>query len=120
MTYTEVCPLDALTPGRGVAALLGSPHEQVAVFRYDELTVYAIGNRDPFSGAHVIARGLIGSHGGIPTVASPVYKQRFDLRTGRCLDDESVALPVYPVLIHNDTVHIGLSRSDSTKGMVLT
>ena len=108
--WTAVCPLDALTPGRGVAALLGSPPEQVALFRYDASTVYAVGNRDPFSGACVISRGLVGSHGGHPTVASPMYKQRFDLRSGRCLDEESVALPVYPVRVHNGLVLVSTSE----------
>jgi nitrite reductase (NADH) small subunit len=118
-TWTMVCRLADLTPGRGVAALLDTPHEQVAVFRYDESTVYAVGNLDPFSGAHVIARGLVGSHGAIPTIASPMYKQRFDLRTGRCLDDASAALPVYEVRVHDGVVAVrAYSTSDSPERTV--
>ncbi|CAM5245980.1 nitrite reductase small subunit NirD [Streptomyces tanashiensis] len=30
-------------------------------------------------------------------MASPLLKQRFDLETGRCLDDDEVAVTVYPV-----------------------
>jgi nitrite reductase (NADH) small subunit len=118
MSWVAVCRLDALTPGRGVAALAGSPHAQVAVFRYDATTVFAVGNHDPFSGAAVIARGLVGSHGGTPTVASPMYKQRFDLGTGRCLDDDSAALPVYPVRVRDGLVEIRTSTSDSTERTV--
>ena len=59
--------------------------------------LYAIGNRDPYSGAYVISRGITGSHDGVPTVASPMYKHVFDLRNGACLDDPTVALPTYPV-----------------------
>ncbi len=53
--------------------------------------LHAVDNVDPFSGASVLSRGIVGDAGGVPTVASPVYKQRFDLRTGRCLDDPSTA-----------------------------
>jgi nitrite reductase (NADH) small subunit len=95
--WEAVCGYDQLTPGRGVAALVGG--EQVAVFRDGSGAVYAVGNRDPYSGAYVLARGIVGSRGEVPTVASPMYKQVFDLRTGRCLDDESVALPVYEVRV---------------------
>lgn len=58
---------------------------------------YAIGNQDPFTGAQVLARGLLGCAGGRPFVASPLLKQRFDLESGRCLDDEAVAVRTYPV-----------------------
>jgi nitrite reductase (NADH) small subunit len=114
--WTEVCALDALTPGRGVAALAGdgTGYRQVALFRFDGETVYAVGNADPFSGANVIARGLVGSHGGTPTVASPMYKQRFDLRTGRCLDDDDVAIPVYPTRVRAGLVEVAVSTSDRT------
>jgi nitrite reductase (NADH) small subunit len=30
-------------------------------------------------------------------VASPMYKHVFDLRSGTCLDDPTIALPTYPV-----------------------
>ena len=53
--------------------------------------VHAIGNQDPFTGAFVLSRGIVGGRGEIPTVASPLHKQVFDLRTGACLDDDSVA-----------------------------
>ncbi|MFD7557449.1 nitrite reductase (NAD(P)H) small subunit [Streptomyces sp. NPDC059835] len=57
--------------------------------------MYAVGNRDPFSGADVIADGIMGSRGGVPVVASPMREQLFDLRTGVCLDDPEVSLPVH-------------------------
>ena len=66
--------------------------------------VYAIDHQDPFSGANVLARGLVGTRGDVPTVASPVYKQVFDLTTGRCLDDETVAVRTWPVRITGGTV----------------
>jgi nitrite reductase (NADH) small subunit len=80
---------------RGVAALIGSV--QVAIFRTFDGTLYALGNQDPFTGAYVLSRGIVGSRGDVPTVASPLHKQVFDLRTGRCLDAAEVAVPVFPV-----------------------
>ncbi|WP_405013423.1 nitrite reductase small subunit NirD [Kitasatospora sp. NBC_01539] len=96
-TWTAVCDLDHLTPGRGVAVLLPDG-TQAAVFRDRSDTLYAVANRDPFTGAYVLSRGLIGSTGdGRVYVASPLLKQRFDLANGQCLDDESVRIPVHAV-----------------------
>ncbi|WP_042389831.1 nitrite reductase small subunit NirD [Streptacidiphilus melanogenes] len=86
--WTRVCPFEELTPGRGVAVLSASG-EQVAVFRDRSGALYAVDNRDPFSGAYVLSRGIVGSRAGVPTVASPMYKHVFDLRDGRCLDEET-------------------------------
>jgi nitrite reductase (NADH) small subunit len=92
-----VCEYDVLLPERGVAALLGDV--QIALFRTHDGEVIALGNQDPFSGANVISRGIVGSRGDVPTVASPMFKQVFDLRTGACLDDPEVSLPVYAVQV---------------------
>jgi nitrite reductase (NADH) small subunit len=114
--WFTLCGLDDLVPGRGVAALLRDG-TQAAVFADRAGRTYVIGNRDPFTGAYVLSRGLLGSApaeaaeaetrktpgdrtgtGGrahAPFVASPLLKQRFDLRTGRCLEDDSVSVPVY-------------------------
>lgn len=91
----SVCAAERLIPGVGVAALVAG--RQVAIFRLRDGSLHAIGNHDPFSGANVISRGLVGSLNGHRVVASPVYKQHFDLDTGVCLEDESVQLPVYAI-----------------------
>ncbi len=70
--------------------------------------MYAIGNVDPFSKAAVLSRGIVGDRGGVPTVASPVYKQAFSLVTGQCLDDPAVRVPVYPVRIADGWLQVGL------------
>ncbi|MGW2030112.1 MULTISPECIES: nitrite reductase small subunit NirD [Streptomyces] len=94
--WFTVCDLSLLVPGRGVAALLPDGR-QVALFRDRADRLYAVGNRDPFTGAAVLSRGLTGTHRGRPFVASPLLKQRFDLLTGECLDDESVRVTAYEV-----------------------
>jgi nitrite reductase (NADH) small subunit len=88
--WVAVCAVDGLVPDRGVAALVDG--RQVAVFLLGTGELFAVDNIDPFSGAAVMSRGLVGDADGAPTVASPVYKQRFDLRSGRCLDDDAVRL----------------------------
>ncbi|MFD9909854.1 nitrite reductase small subunit NirD [Streptomyces sp. NPDC059063] len=97
--WVPVCDPALLTPGRGAAVLLPDGR-QAAVFRDRAGRTYAIDNRDPFSGAAVLARGLLGSADGRVFVASPLLKQRFDLETGACLDDEEVRVGVYEVRVH--------------------
>ncbi|GAA2984749.1 nitrite reductase small subunit NirD [Streptomyces fulvorobeus] len=94
--WFTVCDRSLLTPGRGVAALLPDGR-QVALFVDRSGRTYAIDNRDPFTGAYVLSRGLVGSSDGRPFVASPLLKQRFDLATGSCLDDDEVSVAVFGV-----------------------
>jgi nitrite reductase (NADH) small subunit len=108
LTWHDVCDYDELLPDRGACALVDG--EQVALFRVshsDEL--YALSNRDPFSGANVMSRGIVGSKGAITKVASPMYKQNFDLRTGLCLDDPTVSLPIYLVRERDGRVEVALT-----------
>lgn len=109
--WHDVCGLADVLPGTGVAALLGG--HQIAVVRgSDGRAVYALSNYDPFSHAFVIARGIVGSRGNVPKIASPIFKQNFDLRSGECLDDPSVRLPVYPVRVRGDRIEVGLGGPD--------
>jgi nitrite reductase (NADH) small subunit len=111
-TWTTICRYDDLQPERGVAALVAG--HQVAVFRTFDGVLHAIGNRDPFSGAFVLSRGIVGTHGAAPTVASPIFKQVFDLRTGQCLTDPEVAVPVHELRCVDGVVEIRLARCDSS------
>jgi nitrite reductase (NADH) small subunit len=110
LRWETVCLVDRLLPERGAAALLAAGGEpvQVALFRMLDGSLHAIGNVDPFSGAAVLSRGIVGDRGGVPTVASPVYKQAFSLATGRCLDDPAVSVPVYPVRTADGWLQVGL------------
>jgi nitrite reductase (NADH) small subunit len=105
-TTVAVCRYETLLPERGVAALLPGG-DQVAVFRTHGGEVYALSNIDPFSGAAVLSRGIVGDRGGVPIVTSPLHKQAFDLRTGACLDDAAVAVRTYPARVAAGTVLIG-------------
>jgi len=96
-------PVDRLVPERGAAALVDG--QQVAVFLVDG-SVYAVSHHDPYSRANVMARGIVGSSGERVTVASPMYKQVFDLATGVCLSEPSVRLPVWRTWIEEGFVHV--------------
>jgi nitrite reductase (NADH) small subunit len=105
--WTAACAYDRLIPCRGVGVLLADG-TQAALFRLDDGSLHAVGNIDPFSGAAVISRGIVGDRGGRPTVQSPIKKQAFGLDDGVCLDDAGVALPVYVTRVTADgNVEIG-------------
>jgi nitrite reductase (NADH) small subunit len=106
-SWITVCPYTRLEPERGVAALVEG--HQVALFRTHDGTLYAIGNRDPVADAYVLSRGIVGTRGETPTVASPLLKQVYDLRTGACLDLPGVSVPTYPVRVHNGLVEVDLT-----------
>jgi len=102
----KICNLDQILPDTGVCALVGG--EQVAVFRVEN-KVYAVGNRDPFSEANVLSRGIVGDLKGELVVASPVYKQHFSLVTGRCVEEPSVSVPVYRTRVEGGDIQILLT-----------
>ncbi|MEM8925039.1 MAG: nitrite reductase small subunit NirD [Actinomycetota bacterium] len=111
--WIDVCDAALIPLDRGVAMLIGG--DQVAVFRLsaeaggdDGEEWYAVSHVDPATGAPTIARGLVGSSGTpqTPTVAAPLHKQRYDLRSGRCLDDPDLHLRTYAVRIAGDRLHL--------------
>ncbi len=104
--WTIVCPLDRLQPERGAAALVGKV--QVALIRTYDGAVFAIDNRDPLAGAQVMSRGIVGTRGDAPTIASPLHKQVYDLRTGLCLDVPGVRIPTYPVRCADGLVEVAI------------
>jgi NAD(P)H-dependent nitrite reductase small subunit len=107
--WQDVCSIDDLQPDSGVCALVDG--QQVALFYMPkESAVYAINNYDPFGHANVLSRGLIGDINGQPIVASPLYKQHFNLQTGICLEDETVIIPTYAVRMENGSVQISMTE----------
>ena len=108
VSLTPVCAAEAIPLEGGVAALVRG--EAVAVFRAFDGSVHAIGNVDPFSGASVLSRGIVGTRGEAPVVSSPMYKQAFDLRTGQCVDDPTVSVPSYDVAVVDGIVVVGSPR----------
>ena len=108
-SWKPVCSLDDLKEGLGVCALLDG--HQVALFNVTG-KVYAVSNHDPFSGSNVISRGITGDLQGRIVVASPIYKQHFELETGICLEDESVTLESYPTEVVDGQVMVMMPARD--------
>ncbi len=102
--WHSVCDLEDICPDTGVCAWVDG--RQIAVFRTTEHGLHALDNHDPESGANVLSRGIVGDLGGEPVVASPVYKQHFSLVTGRCLEDPSVQVRVYPLRVLDGQVWV--------------
>ncbi len=112
MSWQDICSKDDLQPNSGVCALVADT--QVAIFYMPQNdAVYAINNYDPFGQVHVLSRGLIGDIKGEPMVSSPLYKQHFSLKTGVCLEDESVSVDAYAIRITGDRVEINLTGATS-------
>ncbi len=107
--WIDVCSVDDLEPESGVCVLLDG--KQIAIF-YFPLTdeIYAISNYDPFSKTNSLSRGMVGDLQGEPMVAAPLYKQHFSLKTGVCLDDETVKVETYPVRVENGRVEICIAE----------
>ena len=130
-TWLTVCRLDDLALERGAAALVPDEVDgvplitQVALFRLLDDTVLAVQQHDPFSDAHVLARGIVGTRRvddeDVPTVASPMHKQVFDLRTGTCLDPagktpvagRSPDLRTWPVQVVDGEVRVAVPGTGS-------
>ena len=101
--WQTICESNDVTPMIGVRALFNG--EQVAVFRVND-ALYAINAVDPFTDAAVLSRGIVGDLNGNIVVASPIYKQHFDLQTGQCLEDETVSVKTYKIRESNGSVEL--------------
>lgn len=102
--WHSVCSLADLESNWGEAALVGGL--QIALFRLATDEVYAVEQRDPATGAHVMARGIVGSRGSRPTIASPLHKQVYDLATGERLDAPGAPIRAFAVRVVDGTVQV--------------
>lgn len=107
--WITVCSDADLVANSGVCALLNE--QQIALFKVKTVAgeqVFAVSNWDPIGKANVLYRGLLGSVEDIKVIISPLYKQRYCLTSGQCLEDEALKLRVYPVRIEQDQVQLQL------------
>jgi len=106
--WENICRTGDILPNIGVCALFEG--QQVAIFKVADSSgieqLFAINNYCPFSESNTISRGLVGSIDGKIVVASPLYKQHFDLSTGICLEDKSVKVNIYPVRLEGSTIQL--------------
>jgi nitrite reductase (NADH) small subunit len=104
--WCRVCAIDDLEPAWGEAALVGG--RQVALFRTGPDEVFAVAHQDPATGAHVMARGILGSKGTRPTIASPLHKEVYDLETGECYSTPGLRLAAYSTRVTGGFVEVEL------------
>lgn len=107
LTWNPVCSVDDILPNTGVCALVDGKH--VAVFRVGQDQFFAIDNVDPKAKASVLSRGLVGNLGDHIVVASPLYKNHFDLRTGECLEAADLSVQAYQVRVDSGRVLVTAS-----------
>ena len=102
--WHSVCTLSDLEPNWGEAALVAG--RQIALFRLATGEVYAVEQRDPVSEAYVMARGIVGSRGERPTIASPLHKEVYDLATGERLDAPGAPLAAFRTRVVDGRVQV--------------
>jgi nitrite reductase (NADH) small subunit len=104
--WHRVCLVDDLEPAWGEAALVAG--HQIALFRTGPAEVYAVAHEDPATGAHVMARGILGSRGTRPTIASPLHKEVYDLETGECFSTPGLSIAAFSTRIVDGFVEVEL------------
>jgi nitrite reductase (NADH) small subunit len=104
--WRRVCLVDDLEPAWGEAALVAG--RQVALFRTGPSEVFAVAHEDPATGAHVMARGILGSRGARPTIASPLHKEVYDLETGECFSTPGLSIAAFTTRVVDGYVEIEL------------
>lgn len=105
-SWIDVCSASEIVPNTGVCALIDGRH--LAVFRIGLDQFFAIDNIDPKSRASVLSRGLTGNLGERIVVASPIYKNHFDLRTGECVEEPLHSVCAYSVRLNGDKVQVAV------------
>lgn len=111
--WKSVCSVSDLVPESGVA--VWTEDGPVAVFYLPHRlpALFAISHTDPFTGKNVLARGITGDLKGQPVVASPLYKQHFNLETGQCLENDEVSVKTYQVLLNSDQIMLAVPAKQS-------
>lgn len=107
--WNDVCSQSDLVLDSGVCALV--EEMQIAIFavkQQGEVRLFAISNWDPIGKANVLYRGIVGSIGDEPVVASPLYKQHFSLACGRCFEQDDVSVNTYDVRVVHDRIQIAI------------
>ncbi|MDO5619100.1 nitrite reductase small subunit NirD [Kocuria sp.] len=107
-----VCLLNALEPAVAVAARVDGV--QIAVVRLPDGSVYAVDHKDPRTGSCTMARGIVGSKNGEPTLAAPLYKEVYSLVSGRCLTNPEFDLVTHPVEVRDGRVFVTARRREAT------
>ncbi|WP_058233817.1 nitrite reductase small subunit NirD [Devriesea agamarum] len=111
--WQRVCEVTQLEEEWGEAALFGT--EQIAIFKVWDGNVYVTSNVDPRTQQGIMSRGIVGDHERDgerrPTIASPLYKEVYDLATGECYTTSNFRLPVYASRVVDGQVEVDLNSA---------
>jgi nitrite reductase (NADH) small subunit len=98
----RVCHVEDVPLGEGRVVAVAD--ERIALFRARS-GWYALANRCPHAGGP-LADGLLCD----TTVTCPLHERRFDLRSGRCLND-SLDVAAFAVEVRGDAVFVAVGRA---------
>ena len=104
--WHRVCAVEELEFAWGEAALVDG--RQLALFRLESGEVYAVAQQDPATLSNVMARGITGSRGGRPTIASPLHKEVYDLQTGECFTTPGLRLDCFATRIVDGNLEVAV------------
>lgn len=106
--WQPVCQKTDLIANSGICALVNG--QQIAIFYLpgEETSLYAVSNWDPIGKANVLSRGILGDIDGKLVVASPLYKQHFELATGQCIEEPDQTLTLYEICMDGDQILVQL------------
>jgi nitrite reductase (NADH) small subunit len=104
--WERACAVTDLEPSWGEAALIRM--KQIALFLLSPTEIYAVDHRDPHTEANVMARGIVGSKGDRPTIASPLHKEVYDLGTGECFTDPMLVLNTYETRVVGGYIEVAV------------
>jgi nitrite reductase (NADH) small subunit len=106
VVWERACAVTDLEPSWGEAALIRM--KQIALFLLSPTEIYAVDHRDPHTEANVMARGIVGSKGDRPTIASPLHKEVYDLGTGECFSDPTLVLNTYETRVVGGYIEVAV------------
>ena len=99
MPFVKVADAETIPIGQGTLVEEGGT--AVAVFNAGDGRFYACGAICPHENGPLAEGWLEGE-----AVVCPWHGFDFDLRTGRCLVDEELAIPVYPVRMSGGSIEV--------------
>ncbi|WP_104135449.1 MULTISPECIES: nitrite reductase small subunit NirD [unclassified Cryobacterium] len=109
LVWERACAVADLEPCWGEAALIRK--NQIALFLLSPTEIYAVDHRDPHTEAHVMARGIVGSRGDRPTIASPLHKEVYDLGTGKCFTNPTLVLNTYETRVVGGFIEVAVETA---------
>lgn len=107
--WHDICAESELVDNSGICALIED--QQIAIFTLvtqGSRQLYAVSNWDPIGKANVIYRGIIGSVGETPVVASPLYKEHYSLETGLCIEKDEVSLQTFEIQLRDGRILVAV------------